>query len=240
MSIMKMTMLGLENGLKPTNESIFDLLTLPDGINKDDLVDNIILEGGEFEVLYADPHFFRQAVYTWSRKHYRTFEKWVAALNIEYHPLENYDRMEEWTDTGKEVSNKKNNDSMSSNGTNNVDETVKEHDKTDTNTVTENTVSAYDSSSYQPADKTEVDDSVDRNDNIDRTSKANNTNKTTSTGNEDYTKDNNGKHVGRVHGNVGVTTSQTMLQSELDIARFSIIQQITDLFLTEFTLMVYT
>lgn len=240
MSIMKMTMLGLENGLKVDNESIFDLLTLPDGIDKDDLVDNIILEGGEFEVLYADPHFFRQAVYTWSRKHYRTFEKWITALNIEYNPLENYDRFEDWTDTGKEISNKKNNDTMSSNGTNNVDETVKEHDKTDTNTVTENTVSAYDSSSYQPADKTEVDDTVDRNDNIDRTSKANNTNNVASTGDEDYTKDNNGMHSGRIHGNVGVTTSQMMLQSELDIARFNIIQQITDLFLTEFTLMVYT
>ena len=51
----------------------------------------------------------------------------------------------------------------------------------------------------------------------------------------------NGKdiHTGRIHGNIGVTTSQQMLQSELDIARFNLIQQITDLFLTEFTLMVY-
>ena len=240
MSIMKMTMLGLENGLKPTNESIFDLLTLPDGIDKDDLVDNIILEGGEFEVLYADPHFFRQAVYTWSRKHYRTFEKWITALNIDYNPLENYDRIEDWSDTGKEISNKKNNDTIKSNGANDVSESVKEQDKTKTNSETENTVSAYDSSSYQPADKTETVEDVDRNDNIDRTSKATNTNDTTSTGNEDFTKANSGTHTGRIHGNIGVTTSQQMLQSEIDIARFNIIEQITDLFLTEFTLMVYT
>ena len=46
-------------------------------------------------------------------------------------------------------------------------------------------------------------------------------------------------HAGRIHGNVGVTTSQQMLQSELDIARFNIVQQITDLFMTEFLIMVY-
>ena len=46
-------------------------------------------------------------------------------------------------------------------------------------------------------------------------------------------------HNGRVHGNIGVTTSQQMLQSEIDVARFNIVQQITDLFLQEFCIMIY-
>ena len=45
--------------------------------------------------------------------------------------------------------------------------------------------------------------------------------------------------LGRAHGNIGVTTSQQMLQSELDIARWNIYEQITDLFLSEFCIMVY-
>ena len=46
-------------------------------------------------------------------------------------------------------------------------------------------------------------------------------------------------HTGRIHGNIGVTTSQQMLQSELDIARFNIYEEITDLFLKELTIYTY-
>ena len=52
-------------------------------------------------------------------------------------------------------------------------------------------------------------------------------------------KDTIDKHTGRIHGNIGVTTSQQMLQSELDIARFNIIQEITNLFMTELCICVY-
>ena len=53
------------------------------------------------------------------------------------------------------------------------------------------------------------------------------------------TNDTEFKHSGRVHGNIGVTTSQQMLQSELDLARFNLVQEITDLFVLEFCVMVY-
>ena len=40
-------------------------------------------------------------------------------------------------------------------------------------------------------------------------------------------------------GNIGVTTSQQMLQSELDIARWNLYEHIADLFCSEFCIMVY-
>ena len=185
MSIMKITILGLETALKLHDQSIFDLMQLPDGIDKDTLTDNIFMEAGDFEVLYADPYFMRQAIYTWSRKHYRTFEKWIAALNIEYSPLENYDRFEEWTDTGKETggSNKNTTNTENSTGTNtetnvgNVNtaasDKIKEDGSTTRTEETENTVSAYDSGNYQPSDKSEHDAS-DKIDNVtDRTTSSN-------------------------------------------------------------------
>ena len=94
-----MTTIGLENYLSGENKSLFDLLILPDGIDKDVLTGSIMMRAGEFEVLYPNPYFMRDAVGLWSRKHYRTFEKWVDALNINYDPLNNYDRTEEYTDT---------------------------------------------------------------------------------------------------------------------------------------------
>lgn len=223
MSIMKITILGLEMALKPENKSVFDLMNLPTGIDKDALTDNIILEGGDFEVLYADPYMFRAAVGTWTSKYYRTFEKWVAALNLEYNPLENYDRQEDYTDT----SNK--GEKTTAGNT----RTLNNEDKETLNTTTtdEHTVSAFDSGSYQPSDKNEIKNTG--------TDTFNHTGTIKDEGSGSLIANGKDVHSGRIHGNIGVTTSQQMLQSELDIARFNLIQQITDLFLTEFMILVY-
>lgn len=268
MSIAKITMLGLETALNYRNESIFDNLNLPEGIDKDNVCDNIILEGGEFEVLYADPDFFKVAVGVWSRKHFRTFDKWIKALNIEYAPLENYDRFESWDDTGSETSNLAKQGTTTDNATGTINNTGTEYDNehlqgsnnitgsssNSTEGNTENKVSAFDSSSYQPessvdtentSSSTTTENSTNSNDrtlthNKTDDTTTNNTSHGTSSDTEDYTKGTTGKHTGRIHGNIGVTTSQQMLQSELDIARFNIVQKITDLFLQEFCLLIYS
>lgn len=255
MAIAKITMLGLETALNYRNESIFDLMNLPEGIDKETVTDNIIVEGGEFEVLYAEPEFFKNAVGVWSKKHYRTFEKWINALNIEYAPLENYDRFEDWSDTGNENSSTKRTGTTSDASNGSVNNSRSEHDnehvsgdnKVVTEGKTENEVSAFDSNSYQPENQSINEGEEKTTSSNDRTSSRNSSDDTSthttsngsSTDNEDYTKGTTGKHIGRIHGNIGVTTSQQMLQSELDIARFNIVQQITDLFLSEFVLMIY-
>lgn len=43
-------------------------------------------------------------------------------------------------------------------------------------------------------------------------------------------------HRGRVHGNIGVTTSQQMLQAEIDVSRFNIYDEIAIIFCREFCL----
>lgn len=45
--------------------------------------------------------------------------------------------------------------------------------------------------------------------------------------------------TGRAWGNIGVTTSQQMLESELSISAWNLYEQITDLFVQEFCIMVY-
>lgn len=98
MSQSKITLIGLENYLNP-ERSVFDNMVLPADIDKDTLIGAIILRCQEFELLYSDPEFMITAVDYWSRKHFRTFDKWIKALNIQYDPLYNYDRTEEFTDT---------------------------------------------------------------------------------------------------------------------------------------------
>ena len=231
MSIAKITLTGQEIWLQKNNQSVFDLLSLPEGIDKDNVVDNIILECGEFETLYSDPYFMRSAIGVWSNKHYRTFEKWIAALNLEYNPLENYDRQEDWTDTGDENTTVKFTDDT----TTETDSSTTSEGSSNQNGNTEDLVSAYDANTYQESEKHVIDTDEDHTDEVTSNTKLTNDSEQNTKGEKDTID----KHTGRIHGNIGVTTSQQMLQSELDVARFNIIQEITNLFMTELCICVY-
>ena len=218
MSLAKLTMIRFNSYLNQMydGQTLFDLLTLPVGISKDDLVDNIILQGGEFEVVYSDPVFMREAIGSWGRKCYNTFLRWITAQNIEYAPLENYDRKEDWTDTGnkgvKTLGRRDNGNERSFDQYQNESETQ---------------VSAYDSSTYQPSEK------------LTETPSGKIIDKFGEGTSSQETENNKVVHDGRIHGNVGVTTSQQMLQAEYEVARFNIIDQITDMFILEFCIPIY-
>lgn len=197
------SVLGLNKYLAPYNKSVFDELVLPEGIDKETLTDNILLKSAEFECIYADPDFLTGAIGLWGKKYYRTIEKWIAALNTEYNPLENYDRIEEWTDKTK--------------GKNEASST----DNTHTGGNTENRVSAFDAGDYQPKDR--------------QSSSADTSSDNTAVGSNEV----DFNHTGRLHGNIGVTTSQQMLEAELNIALWSLYDRVTDVFLAEFCIPVY-
>lgn len=218
-----MTLIGLYN-YDPT---IFDLMTLPAGIDKEQVKDNILIQSSDFEVLYPDSDFLKVAVKRWADKWYFTFDKWVKALAIEYDPLNNYDRYEEYEDTGKETRA----DSGSSNSNSSTNSTTS--GSTTSGGTTQHDISAYDSATMR-------EDTKD-------TSSASGTDSTTgnTTGNTTASESSNGttdtslKHKAHLYGNIGVTTSQQMLEAELAVARFNLVDQITDCFINEFCIRVY-
>ena len=232
MSTAKLTLIDMQRYMKTYNDDLFSLMTLPSDIDKDVFTGNILLRGGEFEVMYADPDFLKLAIELWSKKWYRTFDKWVKALAIEYAPLENYDRKEDYTHTlNKGIT-------TSASGSSGNTRTFNNEDKETLNTsnTTEKTVSAYDSSTYQPAEKVTSGDSGT--DTFNHTGTITDAGTTGSSGSE---KENSKSiHDGRIHGNIGVTTSQQMLKSELDIAEWNLYEHMTDLFLSEFIIPIYS
>lgn len=204
MSSARMTLIGLYN----YDSSIFDLLELPEGIDKETLTDNILQRSGDFEVLYPDSDYMKLSIGAWSRKWQKTFIRWINALNIEYDPLENYNRYEHWTD---------NKDAQTYGAA--IGSTSGATDSTTTNKV-----SADDAGdAFTSRDQTEI----------------HGTDTGSSLSNTSNTVDDNNEHDGRIHGNIGVTTSQQMLISELDLGYWNIYEKITDLFLTEFVLPIY-
>ena len=211
-----------------TPDDLFKNLNLPEGIDKDTLVGNILMRGGEFEVMYSDPYFLQNLIGIWSSKWYRTFDKWVKALAIEYSPLENYDRREEWQDTRNNHGSETTSGSLGRTTSDSLSRTA-----TDGGT-TETKVSAYDSSTYQPSNQVTVTNSSGFTDTGSGTLNDTTSGSTTTSFGE------GAKHEGRVHGNVGITTSQTMLESELQIAEWNLYEHITDLFLSEFVIPIYS
>lgn len=207
MSKAKFTLIGTYQYYHNAGGDLFELMDLPEGINKDTLCSNILLQGGEFEVLHGSPEFIHNSIGIWSKAWKDSFQRWVDALAIEYAPLENYDRMEHWTD---ELDG-----SGSSSSTGTLDTSFSEE--------VERTKSAYDSSSYQPYDKTTTGSTTD----------------TDTTDDTNTTINNDSEHNGRIHGNIGVTTSQQMLNQELDLGYWNLYQRITQLFLQEFIIPVY-
>ena len=78
--------------------------TLNPEIDKDTLIKKIIIRGGEFGVVYADPSFMKEAIGVWSAEWAHTIDRWLKVQNEEYNPLHNYDRHEEYTDESTEES----------------------------------------------------------------------------------------------------------------------------------------
>ena len=243
MSSAKITTVGFYQYMNAYNNDLFGLLNLPPGIDKDTLINNILLRGGEFEVVYSNPDFYKSAIGLWSNKHYRTFEKWINALNIDYNPLENYDRMEEWSDAGSRTNTGTVSDSgiRKNTGTQSTESTGKDNFKGSGNSISSDEISAYNSNSFQNDKKntTNSSNSSETNTTANNTRTDNLSESNSNTRTDNLSEKTNSDRKGRAHGNIGVTTSQQMLQSELDIAKWNIYEQITDLFLSEFCIMVY-
>lgn len=207
MASAKMTLIGMNIFMLNMNDDLFSNLTLPEGLDKQTLTDNILLRGGEFEVLYSNPTAMQSLIGIWSRREQATFTRWINLAAIEYAPLENYDRMEHWTD---EVDG-----TGSSGSTGSVNTT--------SNDTSELTKSAYDQSTYSPYEKTINGGTVG----------------TTSSDSTSTSMSNDSEHNGRIHGNIGVTSSQQLWLAEAELGYWNIYEKITELFLQEFTIPVY-
>lgn len=208
MASSKMTLIGMNIFMLNMQDDLFKNLSLPEELEKDVLTNNILMRGGEFEVLYSDPTAMQNIIGIWSDKMQPTFTRWVNLAKIEYAPLENYDRMEHWTDeaTGE----------GSSESSGSVDTT--------TGDTSELQKSAYDQSTYSPYEKTINDGTVG----------------TTTSDTTGTTMSNDSEHDGRIHGNIGVTSSQDLWMQEANLGYWNIYEKITELFLQEFVIPVYS
>ena len=86
-------------GLYQYDDSIFDELVLPSEINKEVLVNNIILDCAEFEILYPNPNILKESIGFWSKSRLKAWEDMKNVLIVEnYRPFINLERKEKGYD----------------------------------------------------------------------------------------------------------------------------------------------
>lgn len=214
-------------GLYQWNNGLFETMAIPDGFTndqKDLLINSILLECGELEVIYPDYDFMKFAIEAWSHKELPTWQRIYNASLLEYNPIENYNRTEETTivDDGSDIHS--GNDTSRNSGS-------------DSNTgggslTRQNDTTGYDSNTFVPREKT-TDTTTDTN-----TTTYGGVN--TFTHGEQIARDNERTITGNISGNIGVTTSQQMLEQEIEIAgKLNIYNLISDSFKNRFCLQVY-
>lgn len=183
-------------GLYNYDTSIFENLTLPDELDAATAIDSIVFDNAELEIMYPEPDTMKYLIGLWSRRETPIWQRMYDAMQLEYNPIENYNRTETWTDS----------------------ETEETEASTETSGTNTNQVAGFNSEEFTNKDKG------------------------TGSGTEAGTgsRETSSTHTGNVSGNIGVTTSQQMLQQELDIApKLEIYKVISESFKKRFCLMVY-
>lgn len=224
-----MSLLTVE-GLYNYDNTLFDGFNVPEGLVKEIAINAILMRTRELEILYPDFSYMKNRITIWSNKYQINWKKLYDTTVLEYNPIENYDRVENWTDTDDETS------TSARDNTRNTTNTVK---STSTNEVM-NSVNVTDQNTAFNAGLADHAKQITDGDTTENGS-ITNTETGKDTENENVNGGRTGRHTrnGRTHGNIGVTTSQQMIQSERDLVVFNLYDIIAESFIENFCLMVY-
>lgn len=211
------------NGFYNYDNTLFDGVVLPEGVDKPTLINEIMKRGDLYTYHQSLEALKMNITYWFSRRSY-DFQMMFDALRAEYSPIENYDRKESISRTSTK---------------NGADTTTGENTATSNSNLgrTESLtsvdgVSAFNASDFSDAAKR--DSSTESHDNT--YSNANGTNVTTT----EYGSGEKQTEENRIHGNIGVTTAQQMINEEINMRmRFDLYRVIADQFEREFLIQVY-
>lgn len=200
------------------DDTLFDGMVLPEGLDDEDgvvrglIIDDIILRHGDTPLFIPEPTVMKYYITSWSTKMLPVFTRMYDACRAEYDPIENYNRIEDRSETTKDTmgNTRTLNTSTATTGTNTTEDSVSAENVT---TFSPDTKSVQ-TPNLTEADSGTIGDSGNYNGSL--------TIKST------------------IHGNIGVTTSQQMLESELSLVpKLDIIRIISDSWAAEFCLAVY-
>lgn len=131
---------GIQLPTPPTNPTDYpDLYVQGFQLDRQVLIDNLLMETGEMNVIYPDPEFFRYAVTSWSRKELPVWQELYNTLFYKYNPLWNKDGTIK--ETARELRDLERGESRTRSRTEHeeIADTIREEDGRDVNVVTSET-----------------------------------------------------------------------------------------------------
>ena len=239
-------------GLYNWDDTIFDKLHLPDGVYAEEVKMNILFNCGDLSVLYPDWDFVYNAIDYWSKKELPTWERVYQLSQLEYNPIENYDRIEDEMESENAAENRLRSTQESRINSASSETTGMAEDPTGTtqrsldqnNTI--NQVAGFNTDTLAPqnstAGNTQSSSSADGDSIHNDSQKTENSGEDSMTGNESNQSDLNRNRTrsSRVHGNIGVSTPADMMEKELSIyPKINIVDYIVESFKKRFCIMVY-
>ena len=200
-------------GLYQWNSDLFSLMSIPEGLELDVFVNNLLAEACELELLYPNYEVMKVLIGSWSAKCLPIWEHLYETTQYEYNPIENYNR----TDTGR--INRSN---------------TRVHSGTDTETRTTNSQSDEYIAGFDSVPSGNNDGLV-KNDRLENTGSG-----TNSLAHGEQIADNGLDTTSLTSkGNIGVTTTQKMIREEREIAEFNIYDKMIQDFIDRFCIVVY-
>lgn len=198
-------------GLYEWSENVFDNLELPNGLDRNVVISEIVTECSDFCLLYPDYDFMKMLIGVWSKKEKRVWEDLLRSETFEYNPIENYDRYEEITRAveGESAASGSSSNTSSGNGS-----------STATGAQT-----SYNSIDFEDTGKTTSTSTTSG------TDSGTTSNESTSNGTETIN--------AHLHGNIGVTTAQQMIAGYREISDFCTVDFIVQSFKDRFCIQVY-
>lgn len=210
------------------DSSVLDGVSLvPDGIDIDTLKGEIMLQCGLLQPLYSEPATMKAAIYQWFSARAWTFQHLINIINAEYSPIENTDRYDSSTRKIERALDRID-DTTGTNSetqTKNLQNTRETDSQVDTSGTTTGQVSAFNSSDWSNSTKDSSTGQTTGNESVTES----NTGTDSKTGNNnqrnvaDEDEDTTETYTQHLHGNIGVTTNQEMIDQELALlAKFNI------------------
>lgn len=223
-------------GFYQYDKTLFDDIVLPDGVDKDNLVSDIMRNSGDLYPYHQVPEYLKRNMNFWFARRLFDFSRMYEALRIQYSPIENYDRIEdikrEYKDSGSDT------ETLTLGSSTTSKRTGTDTDAMQGGGTTEKGVSSYNEDGYTNREKdTETQNSTN-------TKQYDSTVTNTGSGSDmtqtEYGKQRTETENTRIHGNVGVTTSQQMIESEMSLrAKYDIYKIISREFEREFLVQIY-
>ena len=78
-------------GMYKYDSTVLDLMQIPQALDRQTLIDNLLMESAEMELLYNNVGFLKQAIGIWSKKNITVWNELYDTTQYEYNPIWNKD-----------------------------------------------------------------------------------------------------------------------------------------------------